>query len=111
MAKPALNPSERALGTYRANRTQGSRSVGGHLLLTDQRVLFDPHKLDSATGGTAWECSLTSITGVGMAARGSNPFNGSLRRRLRIACGESAEHFVVNKGHAIVSAIQQAARG
>ncbi len=49
--KPELSPNERELETYRANRTQGSRAVGGHLLLTDQRLLFYPHKVDSATGG------------------------------------------------------------
>lgn len=108
MSKPALNPSEREIATYRANRTQGSRAVGGHILLTDQRVLFYPHKFDSATGGKAWECALASISGVGMSARGHNPFNGSMRRRLQIDCGEAVEFFVVNKGESIVTAIQQA---
>jgi hypothetical protein len=46
--------------------------------------------------------------GVGMSARGRNPFNGSMRRRLQIDCGDAAEFFVVNKGESIVTAIQQA---
>jgi hypothetical protein len=83
--------------------------VGGHLLLTDQRLLFYPHKFDSATGGKGWECTLSSISGVGMSARGSNPFNGSMRRRLKIDTGATTEYFVVNNGEAVVAAIERAA--
>jgi hypothetical protein len=106
--KPTLQPSEREIETYRANRTQGSRAVGGHLLLTNQRVLFYPHKVDSETGGKSWECSLTSISDVGLSARGSNPFNGSMRRRLQIDRAGETEYFVVSKPDVIVAAIRQA---
>jgi hypothetical protein len=84
MPKPALKPDEHEIETYRANRSQGSRAVGGHLLLTDQRVLFYPHKLDSSTGGKSWESALGSIANVGLSERGRNPFDGSMRRRLKI---------------------------
>lgn len=110
--KPALTPSEREIATYRANRTQSShRAVGGHLLLTDQRLLFYPHGFDSATGGKSWECTLASISNVGMSDRGRNPFDGSLRRRLQVECEGATEHFVVNKGDGIVAAIRRAAGG
>jgi hypothetical protein len=76
-------------------------------VLTDQRVLFYPHWFDRAAGGKRWECTLESITGLGTADRGSDPFDGSLRRRLRIDCGDSAEYFVVNNGEAISTAIKE----
>jgi hypothetical protein len=109
VAKPALRSGEREIATYRANRAQGSRSVGGHLLLTDQRVAFYPHKLDSSTGGLSWECEIETVTKVSVAPRGRNPFDGSMRRRLRIDCGDKSEYFVVNKVGTIVTAIEQAA--
>jgi hypothetical protein len=83
--------------------------LGGHLLLTDQRVVFYPHGLDRATGGKSWECELTAISGVRMSASGFNPFNGSLRPRLQIDGDGTTEYFVVNKGFAIVDATKQAA--
>lgn len=109
MPKPALKPSEHEIATYRANRTQGFRAVGGHLLLTNQRVLFYPHKIDDGTGGKSWECELTSVTSVGMSARGLHPFNGSMRRRLQIARDGEMEYFVVNGGASIAAAIEKAA--
>jgi hypothetical protein len=108
MPPPALEPNEREIATYRANRTQGSRAIGGHLLLTDRRVVFYPHKVDSATGARNWESALESISDVSMSDRGRNPLNGSLRRRLKISCRDVNEHFVVSNGAAIVEAIQQA---
>src|SRR5262245_59639494 len=109
MAKPAFRPNEHELATYPANRSQGFRAVGGHLLLTDQRVVFYPHGLDSATGGKGWECELASVSIVCMTARGFNPFNGSLRPRLQIDANGVSEYFVVNKGFAIVDEIKRAA--
>jgi hypothetical protein len=106
--KPALKSDEREIATYRANRSQGSRAVGGHLLLTDQRVLFYPHKLDGRTGGQNWECDLAAITHVGLSERGRNPFDGSMRRRLKIEHDDSVELFVVNKAESIATAIRAA---
>ncbi|MFN8022090.1 MAG: hypothetical protein U0Q03_11235 [Acidimicrobiales bacterium] len=109
MPKPVLNPDEREIETTRANRSQGSRAVGGHLLLTNQRVLFYAHRLDSSTGGKNWACDLSSITNVGLAERGRNPFDGSMRRRLRIEFEGAIELFVVNGAESIAEAIRSAA--
>ena len=109
VSKPALKSDEHEIETYRANRSQGSRAVGGHLLLTDQRVLFYPHKLDSSTGGNNWECDLASITSVGVSERWSNPFNGSMRRRLKVDCDGVTDYFVVNGADKIAEAIRSAA--
>lgn len=45
---------------------------------------------------------------VGLAERGRNPFDGSMRRRLRIESGDAIEFFVVNKAESIASAIRSA---
>jgi len=78
-------------------------------MLTNLRVVFYPHKFDGATGGKPWECTLTSVSRVGMSARGMNPFNGSMRRRLQIECDGVMEYFVVKNGAAIAAAIEQTA--
>jgi hypothetical protein len=106
--KPVLKPNEIEIEIFRANRSQGGRAVGGHLLLTDQRLVFYAHKVDSSTGGKNWECPLKSISGVRMSARGLNPLNGSMRRRLQIDCAGATTFFVVNRGDVITAAIGQA---
>lgn len=110
MKKPDLRVLEVEIRTYRANRNQGARSVGGHLLLTNQRLLFYPHGLDGATGGKSWQCELRDIADETIAPRGVNPFNGSMRRRLGIAVGDSVDLFVVNKVADVAEAILRAAR-
>lgn len=106
-----LEPTEREIETYRANRTQGSRSVGGHMLVTSQRVCFYPHKFDATTGGSHWECTLASVSRVCLAPRGFNPFNGSLRRRVQIEYADATEHFVVNYASDVIAAIGSAVAG
>lgn len=106
--RPELEPTEREIGTYRANRTQGNRAVGGHLLLTNHRICFYPHKLDDATDGKSWECTLAAVSQVGLAPRGSNPFNGSLRRRVQIESSGTTEHFVMSRASDVIAAIENA---
>jgi hypothetical protein len=111
MPKPELKAGERKIASYRANRVQGNRAVGGALLLTDERVAFYPHWFDRTTGGRPWEVPLDAVSQVGVAPRGSDPAGrnqGSARRRLRITCGDIAESFVVNKVEEIASAIDAA---
>jgi hypothetical protein len=79
-------------------------------MVTDQRAVFYPHGVDSATGGVTWECELASISRVQVAPRGRNPFDGSMRRRLQIDGGAVSEYFVVNKVADVVAAIEEAAR-
>jgi hypothetical protein len=107
----SLHPGETVIESCRANRSQGQRAVGGRLHLTTHRLLFVPHVVDSATGGHRWETDLTAISTVDVAARGWHPFDGSLRRRLRIATGPGIEHFVVPKVDDVVRHIDAARRG
>jgi hypothetical protein len=36
---------------------ENSRPVGGHLLVTDQRIMFRPSVVERVTGEHSWECS------------------------------------------------------
>lgn len=109
MPKPALKPAEREIETYRANRSQGSRAVmrasasdgpTSAVLLPQARRQYR---------GQDWECDLASITSVGLSERGHNPFDGSMRRRLKIECDGATDFFVVNKAKSVATAIRTAA--
>jgi hypothetical protein len=81
----------------RANRTvSGLRAVGGKLVLEADRLEFRPHGLDQVVFAREWLVPLTRIRSVGVEPRGLNPFNGALRKRLRVEMDDgSVELFVV----------------
>jgi hypothetical protein len=103
-----LHPGEQVLETFRANRSQGWRAVGGRLVLTDRRLVFVPHAVERATGGKVWEQPLTSMTTVSLAARGWGPLDGSLRRRVMVASGDERSYFVVGKASDVIAKVQAA---
>ena len=55
MPKPDLRPGEAEIKTYRATGRREPAAVGGHRMLTNQRLCFHPHGVDRATGGPSWE--------------------------------------------------------
>jgi hypothetical protein len=103
-----LQQGETLVTSFRANRTQGKRAVGGSLHLTSQRVVFRPHIIDRATGGETWEAPLSAVTAVTVAPKGGSAFDGSLRDRLAISTNLETSLFVVNKLPAVIATIDQA---
>ena len=62
IARPALSETEAVVWQQLANRTQSAnRAVGGRLYLTDTRLVFEPNRVDAATGGSRWSVPLGSI--------------------------------------------------
>jgi hypothetical protein len=108
MSQPVLRPGERVIRTRRAAHSQASRAVGGRLLVTNQRVAFYPGSVDRILSGDQWQCELGSIVNVGIAERGSNPFDGSLRKRLRIDTNRGHEYFVITNARQAVAEITSA---
>ena len=106
--KPTLQADEVARWQTAANRTQGNRSVGGRLFLTNQRVLFEPNRVDSITGGQRWSVDLTEVHEVGVEKRGMNPVSGALRKRLRLKCTGTTELFVVNHVDEVIDVLKTA---
>ena len=90
-----LDPDEQVIWSQRANHSAGRRAVGGKLYLTDRRLLFKPNVGRSKE----WSASRTEVTGFGVQPRGgANPFDGSLRSRLRVELRqEEPQLFVVSK--------------
>ena len=99
-----------------ANMTMKGRGVGGHLTLTNNRLIFEQHGVEKAlTGGfeklqvSDWQCELSSIASVRLSERGRNPFDGSLRKRLEITqYNGEVNHFVVNGAKKLIDQIQNA---
>jgi hypothetical protein len=102
---PNLRPNEHVINTFRANRSQGWRAVGGHVLITSERVIFYPHKVDEVTGAGMWTSELDQISNASVAPRGRNPFNGSLRQRLMVVGANGTELFVLRSPNEVVDAI------
>jgi hypothetical protein len=106
-----LMDSEKLLWEKFANRTQGRRSVGGRLYLTNTRLIFQPHRLDAALNGQSWIAPLNQIQEVVVEPPDGGRFNGGMRTRLLIRTDAGTDHFVVNHVETAVDQIKQAVTG
>ncbi len=87
---------ERLVGRYPTNHLQEGRGRGGRLLLTSERLIFTPAGASASNGARAWQVDLQEILRADVASRGSNPFDGSLRRRLQVTDADGhTDYFVV----------------
>lgn len=96
--KTRLGAGETLLERWGANRTQSTqRAVGGHLYLTDQRLLFEPHRFDASLSGRGASVPLHDITDVVRMPRDlKHFFGGGLRARLGVVTARGTHLFVVN---------------
>ncbi|MFD6389806.1 hypothetical protein [Nocardia sp. NPDC060259] len=108
IGSPTLGASENVVWRKLANRTQGSRAVGGCLYLTEIRLLFVPTHVDAITGGKRWETPLAQLRAVGQQSPDGGVFSGGLRTRLRIDTGAGTELFVVNKIDEVIAKLDAA---
>jgi hypothetical protein len=95
----------------RANMVQYGRAVGGKLVVGGGSVRFSPHRLDRATGGDDHQWDVRALTSVDRAPRTWHPFDGGVRRRLRLRFADGGEAlFEVNHvretGHRLASSAQ-----
>ena len=87
---------------------QGRMTKGGRLLVTNQRVLFQPRALDKLFGARELSVPRASVVSVDVAPRTRGLLNGGLRRRLVIRLHDGTEHlFVVNRVEPLVSTLRQ----
>jgi len=92
-----LRPGESVLWEAWANHVRRGIAVGGNLVVTDQRLLFQPNRLDRATGRKLWECPRAAIIGMDrLPRRPLALLGGGLRQRLAIDTTDGPEIFVVN---------------
>jgi GRAM domain len=104
LAKHEVLEGETLEFSLSANRTQAqNRAVGGMLFVTNKRILFSPHLIDAATGGTKLQLPLSTISSIDKQAAGGDTFGGGLRARLIIKHSAGTELFVVNKLDEIIT--------
>lgn len=101
-----------------ANYSQSEgRAVGGKIVLGDESLVFEPHKLDELTGGEEIELAYHDIREVGTKGRFEESLKdtlhgGGLRKRLRIETNDGDEFwFVVSNLTDVVDTVDRYASG
>jgi hypothetical protein len=81
-----LLPGERLIWRAACNWRQGPVARGGHLALTSQALVFQPHRFDAQTGGQPRRIPLDHVAAVSIEPGGipKGLLAGGLRRRLRL---------------------------
>jgi hypothetical protein len=107
--RPSLLPGEVVEWRAACNWAQGARVVGGFLWLTSGALVFEPNRVDAATGGQSRRVALSSIAAVGVEPGGKPSFSGGLRPRLRLDLVDGHhELLLLNKFETRQRAIEQA---
>ena len=113
VSAPMLARGESVRWSVFANREQSAnRQVGGRLFVTTTRLLFEPNRFDSLTGGRPWRLRFDDIAQVEvLPARLTVPFLGRAaanRRRLKVVgIDETIDCFVVNHVAAVVERLAE----
>jgi hypothetical protein len=93
----ALRPGESSRWKKPANQVRKGIAVGGTLAVTDQRVLFQPNRIERATGRKVWECSPPEVTAIESIERQPGAvLGGGIRRRLAMETTSGPEVFVID---------------
>jgi hypothetical protein len=109
--RPAMLPDEVIEWRAACNWSQGKNGRGGYLWLTSHALVFEPNRVDAATGGQSRRVALTDIAGVGVEAGGSPSFSGGLRRRIRLELHDGRQELVLmNAIETRLREIERAAR-
>ena len=66
------------------------------MIVTDQRMFFQPNRIDAVIGGRSWECPLSAVMEVEVIDRDRTVLAGGMRERLGILTGDGTEIFLVN---------------
>lgn len=96
-AELELNEGENVVWEARANHVRRSVAVGGVLAVTDQRLFFQPNRIERWFGRKSWTCPRGSVVGVEAIDRNWKAvLGGGVRRRLAVHTTTGVEVFVVN---------------
>jgi hypothetical protein len=106
---PRLFPSEKVRWKKSANQTQGHRPIGGCLYLTNERLLFQPSRVNAVSHGERWSISLQMIQRIEKQMPDGNRFSGGLRTRLRIDLEDgTVQRFMVKDLESVVQTLRRA---
>ncbi|MBS1843089.1 MAG: hypothetical protein JST53_01615 [Actinobacteria bacterium] len=92
-----LDKGENAVWEAWANHVRRSVAVGGVLAVTDQRLFFQPNRIERWFRRKTWNCPRDSVVGCEAIARNWKAvLGGGVRRRLAIRTTTGIEVFVVS---------------
>jgi hypothetical protein len=100
-----LEAGETVVRESRANMQRGIESVGGHLYLTDKRLIFESHKLNVQRGAS--EIPLASVESVAPAWTRFLGFIPLAKNSVAVGAGGAESRFVVPKRNEWVDAIDR----
>ena len=107
---PPLNPGEGVIVSVGGSRQDSDaiRIIGGHVTLTNQRLIHMPGIGERAFRGHIWECPLSNIQSVEVGSRFTN-FIGGLGQAVTVTLKSgSGTMFQVWRGSRLVSQIRAA---
>lgn len=97
VARPDLKSDEAIRWKTAANRALSSwMASGGRLFVTNQRIFYQPNRVDTILGRKAWDCPLDAVVAVDLVSRDRAILAGGMRERLGIQTPHGTEVFVVN---------------
>lgn len=101
-----LEEGERARIDAPANDYRGWRAVGGRLVVTDRRVIFEPNWLDFIAAARGWRIALDQVLSVDVVPgqRSINPHKVRTRVRIQIA-GRKPIMVLVSEPEALAAAL------
>lgn len=108
--QPEMQQGESEIWRTRANHVQATRAVGGSLHLTNQRLLFEPHRFERMLKASPWSCDLTRVALVETRQRSMREaLAGGLTKRLEVALLEGgSELFVVPSTEIAIDQLEKA---
>ena len=106
--EPTLWKGETSLHRYRANRATKWRAIGGLLVATDQRLIFEPHHVDGLFGAQTIEMSLRQIDSVEVTPPRRSTSELGIKDRLEVTMRSGhRERFLVKDVQAVVNEIRE----
>jgi hypothetical protein len=108
-----LAAGEQLILRRRANRVEAGTARGGHVHLTNRRIVFEPHSVETSLTGAAFvELPLGDVVGADVAPRTWSRIDGGLRRRPRIQTRSGQpELFVVARPAEVVTELSDLTSG
>jgi hypothetical protein len=96
IAAPALQRDETVRYDAVASLFKGKRRIGGRIVVTDQRFIFSPNRLDNLLGGSRIEFCLSALRDVRVISGGRAAMK---KRGLGAAVNEQIEMDVEGNTH------------
>jgi hypothetical protein len=94
--RPPLAPGEQIRWQGPCLYALERATVGGTLFATQTELIFMPNRLSGHELGPK-RIRMASVSRIGVMERTGTPYNGGLRRRVRVAMHNGTDHLLIMK--------------